>query len=240
MAAITTRETGTTGVGGVTRKNLPLTNSEIDTNFINLNTGKLEASNNLSDLGSNSTARTNLGLGTIATQAANSVSITGGSITGITDLALADGGTGASDAATARTNLGLAIGTNVQAFSNQLSSLASVSSNGIIARNGTNSLTSRTIVSGGTGISISDGDGVNGNPTISNTGVTSVNGSTGAVTVTVTAKGGGTDQIFWENDVFINSSYTIPLNKNAMTAGPVTVGNDATITIQDGSSWTIT
>jgi hypothetical protein len=240
MAAITTRETGTTGVGGVTRKNLPLTNSEIDTNFINLNTGKLEASNNLSDLGSNSTARTNLGLGTIATQAANSVSITGGSITGITDLALADGGTGASDAATARTNLGLAIGTNVQAFSNQLSSLASVSSNGIIARNGTNSLTSRTIVSGGTGISISDGDGVNGNPTISNTGVTSVNGSTGAVTVTVTAKGGGTDQIFWENDVFINSSYTIPLNKNAMTAGPVTVGNDAIITIQDGSSWTIT
>ena len=239
MAAITTRETGTTGVGGVTRKNLPLTNGEIDTNFINLNTGKLETSNNLSDLSSNSTARTNLGLGTIATQASNSVTITGGSISGITDLALADGGTGASDAATARTNLGLAIGTNVQAFSSQLSSLASVASNGIIARNGTNSLTSRTIVSGGTGISISDGDGVNGNPTISNTGVTSVNGSTGAVTVTVTAKGGGTDQIFWENDVFINSSYTIPLNKNAMTAGPVTVANGATITIQDGSSWAI-
>jgi hypothetical protein len=44
MAAITTRETGTTGTGGVTRKNLPLTNAEIDTNFINLNTDKLEAS----------------------------------------------------------------------------------------------------------------------------------------------------------------------------------------------------
>ena len=52
-------------------------------------------------------ARTNLGLGTIATQAANNVSITGGSVTGITDLAVADGGTGASDAATARTNLGV-------------------------------------------------------------------------------------------------------------------------------------
>lgn len=52
-------------------------------------------------------ARTNLGLGTIATQSASSVAITGGSITGITDLAIADGGTGASTAADARTNLGL-------------------------------------------------------------------------------------------------------------------------------------
>jgi hypothetical protein len=37
MASITTRETGTTGTDGVTRKDLPLTNAEIDQNFINLN-----------------------------------------------------------------------------------------------------------------------------------------------------------------------------------------------------------
>lgn len=54
---------------------------------------------------SGATARTSLGLGSIATQDASNVTVTGGSITGITDLAIADGGTGASTANAAINNL---------------------------------------------------------------------------------------------------------------------------------------
>lgn len=68
--------------------------------------------------------RSTLGLGTMATQAASGVTISGGTITGITDLAIADGGTGASTAANARTNLGLVIGTDVQAYDADLTDLA--------------------------------------------------------------------------------------------------------------------
>jgi len=93
------------------------------------------------------TARTTLGLGTIATQNANAVYITGGSITGIIDLAVADGGTGASDAATARANLGLVIGTDVQAHSANLDTWSTKTppSGAVIGDTDTQSLSNKRI-----------------------------------------------------------------------------------------------
>ena len=67
--------------------------------------GDMVAANNLSDVSSASASRTNLGLSALATQDPSSVTITGGSVTGITDLAVADGGTGASTASAAFSNL---------------------------------------------------------------------------------------------------------------------------------------
>lgn len=81
----------------------------------------------LLDDANNTAARTTLGLGTIATQNSSNVTITGGSISGITDLSVADGGTGASTASAARTNLGLTIGTDVQAYNALLQAIAGLS-----------------------------------------------------------------------------------------------------------------
>jgi len=50
---------------------------------------------------------------------------------------------------------------------------------------------------------------------------------------------GSTDSNFFENDVVLTSSYTITTNKNALTAGPVTVANGVIITVPAGSTWTI-
>lgn len=53
------------------------------------------------------------------------------------------------------------------------------------------------------------------------------------------ALGGGTDQIFYENDQTVTTNYTISTNKNAMTAGPVTINSGVTVTIPTGSTWVV-
>lgn len=75
------------------------------------------------------------------------------------------GGTGATTAAAARTNLGLAIGTNVQAWSSELDAVAALASTGLTVRTGVGTRASRSLTAPVAGLTISNNDGVSGNPT---------------------------------------------------------------------------
>lgn len=122
------------------------------------------------------------GLGTIATQAASNVSITGGSITGITDLAVADGGTGASTASGARTNLGLVIGTDVLSPSGSAASLISFPTfNQNTTGTASNVTGTVAVLNGGTGATTTSGARTNLGLVIG-TDVLAPNGSAASLT----------------------------------------------------------
>lgn len=44
---------------------------------------------------------------------------------------------------------------------------------------------------------------------------------------------------FLLNEPTVEEDYTIPANTNAMTAGPVTIADGITVTVSDGSEWTV-
>jgi len=51
--------------------------------------------------------------------------------------------------------------------------------------------------------------------------------------------GGGTNRVFFENDIVMTTNYTITSGKNAMSAGPITVNPGVTLTVPSGSTYTI-
>ena len=53
------------------------------------------------------------------------------------------------------------------------------------------------------------------------------------------AGGSSGDGVFYENDTNVTASYTISTNKNAMSAGPITINNGVTVTVPTGSVWTV-
>jgi len=53
------------------------------------------------------------------------------------------------------------------------------------------------------------------------------------------ATGGGSDAVFLETDNTVTTDYTLTTNKNAVTAGPITINSGVTVTVPSGQSWVI-
>jgi hypothetical protein len=53
------------------------------------------------------------------------------------------------------------------------------------------------------------------------------------------ATGGGSDDVFFENGQTVTTNYTLTANKNAVSAGPITIDSGVTVTIPSGASWSI-
>tara|TARA_R100000734_G_scaffold1110_1_gene1165 strand:+ start:1939 stop:2730 length:792 start_codon:yes stop_codon:yes gene_type:complete len=53
------------------------------------------------------------------------------------------------------------------------------------------------------------------------------------------AQGGGSDNIFWENDQTVTTNYTITNGKNAGSFSPITIQNGVTVTVGSGETWTV-
>lgn len=146
------------------------------------------------------------------TFSSSAATITGGTITGITDLAVADGGTGASTAANARTNL-LAVGFTATTGS-------------AIIPNGTTGERDGSPAAGYFRYNSTVGkfEGYNG------TAWGSVGGG---------ATGAGGDEVFVENGRTVTTSYTLTTNKNAVSVGAITINAGATVTVPSGARWVV-
>jgi hypothetical protein len=154
-------------------------------------------------------------------------------------IPLTAGGTGATSASTARTALGLAIGTNVQAYDAELAAIAGIAANGLVTRTSSSTAEARTITGTTNVITVTNGDGVSGNPTLTtgslvartDTAQSFSAAQRGAITAL-------TDGATITPDFAVANNYSVTLGGNRTLANPsnLTAGQSGSIFItQDGT-----
>lgn len=53
------------------------------------------------------------------------------------------------------------------------------------------------------------------------------------------ATGGGSDEVFIENAQTVTTDYTLTANKNAVSAGNITINGGVTVTVPTGARWVV-
>jgi uncharacterized protein YjbI with pentapeptide repeats len=247
------KSSNVTITGGII-SNVTLDNVTIQTeNFDNVTLSNVRILSGNATLTNLTATLANVTTANVANMQSANVTITGGSITGITDLAIADGGTGASSASGARTNLGL--GTIATQDANNVSI-----SGGIIANVTLDNVTvdvetlsnvtlvNVSVTSGTlTGITAANIAGANissGNATLTNVTATQANLTTANVGTLQTANaqitGGTIQNVTLDNvTVDVETLSNITLTNVTVTSGTltgITAANIAGANISSGNA----